>query len=493
VVSLIRADGTASRRARVYCLGVADRFAASVFYPQEPALAERIETIAIVRGRTELRIHHVSAPFGGTVRGGGFAIASPRPPEALASDGWSLVRGADGLTSVIAPLHGFGATAVQRNETTNPFGHYSATPYVAHHGELGPEAILASLIVLTRDDLEPDDLRHVVTHLEVAGRRVMVCLDEEWWYLQLVAPEHVDRTFRGRRMSGPVRAARVSHAERWIADQLAALAAQNYPGDWELIVADNMSTDNTRTIALSSRARFPRLTIIDASGLRRPSHARNQGALAASGDVLLFTDADDIVCPDWIARLSESVRDSPIATGPVEHFVDSGTPARHDAQRPRERPRAGPFDSLTGGNMGTTRELFLELGGFDETLAFGWSDFDFGARATLRGIPIVWVERAVVRRRRPSSVRAMWKKEFTYRRGWTTLERRYPQLSPRGWRTLLERAAWIGLRAPYVALPRSPSRMGHEGGSTRRTRCRAPTSLDLTALRKGRTRGDEKR
>jgi glycosyltransferase involved in cell wall biosynthesis len=243
------------------------------------------------------------------------------------------------------------------------------------------------------------------------------------------------------------------NAEHWIGDQLAALAAQNYADDWELIVADNMSTDNTRTIALSSRSRFPRLTIIDASGVRRPSHARNQGALAASGDVLLFTDADDIVCPDWIARLSEGVRESPIVTGPVEHFVDSGTASGHDAQLPHTRPRRGPFDLLTGGNMGTTRELFFELGGFDETMAFGWSDFDFGARATLRGIPIGWVEQAIVRRRRPRTVRAMWKKEFTYGRGWTTLERRYPQLSPRGWRPLLERAAWIVLRAPYIALP----------------------------------------
>jgi glycosyltransferase involved in cell wall biosynthesis len=243
------------------------------------------------------------------------------------------------------------------------------------------------------------------------------------------------------------------NVERWIADQLAALAAQNYPDEWELIVADNGSTDNTRTVALSSRSRFSRLTVIDASGMRRPSHPRNQGALAASGDVLLFTDADDVVCPDWVARLSDGLRDSPIVTGPVEHFVDSPTAAGLDAQPPRERPPAGRFDPLIGCNMGITRELFFELGGFDETLAFGWSDFDLAVRANLRGIPIAWIEQAIVRRRRPCSVRAMWKKEFTYGRGWTTLERRYPQLSPRGWRPLVERAGWIALRAPYIALP----------------------------------------
>lgn len=209
-VALIRPDGTVSRRVRIHCLGVADRFVASVFYAREPAVAERIETMAIVRGRLELRIHHVSAPYGGTVRGGGFALASPRPLEALAGDGWSLVRRADGLTSVVAPLHGFDAAAVYRTEKTNPLGHYSATPYVTHRGELGPEAIFVSVVVLTADDLDPDELRHVITDLQVTERQVVVCLDGEWWFLQLVAPEHVDRTFRGQALSGPVRATRVS-------------------------------------------------------------------------------------------------------------------------------------------------------------------------------------------------------------------------------------------------------------------------------------------
>jgi hypothetical protein len=209
-VSLTRPDGTASRRVRIHCLGVADRFAASVFYPQEPATAERIETMAIVCGRGELRIHHVSAPFGGTVRAGGFAIASPRPPEALTDDGWSLVRRADGLTSFVASLHGFDVAAVHRNESTNALGRYSATPYVIHREDLGPEATFVSLVVLTSDDLDAEEARQVVTHLEVAGREVIVCVNGDWWFLQLVAPEDVERTLCGRAISGPARAARVS-------------------------------------------------------------------------------------------------------------------------------------------------------------------------------------------------------------------------------------------------------------------------------------------
>jgi glycosyltransferase involved in cell wall biosynthesis len=243
------------------------------------------------------------------------------------------------------------------------------------------------------------------------------------------------------------------NVERWIPDQMAALAEQDYPGEWELIVADNGSTDDTRTVAQRSSPRFPRFKLIDASGVRGASHARNQGVLAASGDFLLFTDADDIVRSGWIARLSDGLRNSSIVTGPVEHFADAPTSPGDDVQRPHEHPRSEPFEHFIGCNMGITRELFFELGGFDEALPFGWSDFDFGVRARLRGISVEWVEQAIVRRRRPSSVRAMWKKEFVYGRGWTTLERQYPQLSPRGWMPLVRRAAWIALRAPYIVLP----------------------------------------
>jgi GT2 family glycosyltransferase len=103
--------------------------------------------------------------------------------------------------------------------------------------------------------------------------------------------------------------------------------------------------------------------------------------------------------------------------------------------------------------MALTRKLFNELGGFDETLLFGWSDYDLGVRAVLRGVSVEWIDHAIVRRRRPASARTMWKKEFTYGRGWTIVERRYAQLVPRGWMPLLRRAAWIAVRAPYVVLP----------------------------------------
>jgi hypothetical protein len=209
-VTLVGADGRQSRRLRIHCLDVNERFAASVYYPLDPASAERVETMTIVHGRAEVRVHHVSAPRGGTLRDGGFAVAAAHPPDARVRDGWSFVRRADGLTSFVAALHGFDAPAVHRTQGTNPFGRHSATPYLTHGGSLAAEAIFVSLVVLTADDLDPENARRVVAQLEVSGREVVLCLDGEWWFLQLVAPEHVERTLGGRTISGSVRAARVS-------------------------------------------------------------------------------------------------------------------------------------------------------------------------------------------------------------------------------------------------------------------------------------------
>jgi glycosyltransferase involved in cell wall biosynthesis len=240
---------------------------------------------------------------------------------------------------------------------------------------------------------------------------------------------------------------------RWIGDQLTALAAQTYTGEWELIVADNGSTDDTCAIAARWADRFPSLRIIDASSVRGVSHARNQGALAASSDVLLITDVDDVVRPNWIELLAGALTRSSIVTGPDAHFVDGKAP-RTDLVPDRHAPsNAGPFPYPVGCNMGIDRSVLSQLGWFDETLTRGSEDIDLGIRAALHGYTIGWVDDAVVFRRRPGSVRAMWRKEFTYGRGWTNLERRYPQLVPNGWvRPLLRRTTWVAVRAPYVLL-----------------------------------------
>jgi hypothetical protein len=76
------------------------------------------------------------------------------------------------------------------------------------------------------------------------------------------------------------------NAAATLGEQLEALAAQPYEGDWELVVVDNGSTDGTADLARRHHRRFPAFTLVD-GGLRRGHSApRNAGARAARGELL---------------------------------------------------------------------------------------------------------------------------------------------------------------------------------------------------------------
>ena len=86
---------------------------------------------------------------------------------------------------------------------------------------------------------------------------------------------------------------------------LRSLLGIDYP-DLELIVIDDRSTDGTGLIMDRLAASEPRLTPVHLRelppGWLGKNHALHQGALRASGDYLLFTDADAVFAPSAVAR-----------------------------------------------------------------------------------------------------------------------------------------------------------------------------------------------
>ena len=88
-----------------------------------------------------------------------------------------------------------------------------------------------------------------------------------------------------------------------LGEQLEALRVQEGADPFEVLVCDNNSTDSTAQLALDE-ARSLDLRVVDASGPASASHARNRGAVAAAGEILLFCDADDLVDPHWVVELS---------------------------------------------------------------------------------------------------------------------------------------------------------------------------------------------
>src|SRR5438105_3139918 len=103
-----------------------------------------------------------------------------------------------------------------------------------------------------------------------------------------------------------------------IDEQLGALSDQTFSGSWEVIVADNGSTDGTRDRALRWRDRLPGLQVIDASAQRGEGAARNVGTIAARAARIAYCDADDVVCPEWLEHLVAALDRDPLATGPID-------------------------------------------------------------------------------------------------------------------------------------------------------------------------------
>ena len=99
--------------------------------------------------------------------------------------------------------------------------------------------------------------------------------------------------------------------ERHLEPALHAWLALDYP-DYELIVVDDRSTDRTPEILEVIGARDPRLHVarIDRlpDGWLGKNHALHVGAQAASGALLLFTDADVILEPDALSRAVRLLR-----------------------------------------------------------------------------------------------------------------------------------------------------------------------------------------
>ena len=82
---------------------------------------------------------------------------------------------------------------------------------------------------------------------------------------------------------------------------IASVAAQTFP-DWEMLVADDGSTDATAAIAAAWAARDPRVRPLPGPGREGPAGARNRAIRAARGRFIAFLDADDRWRPEKLAR-----------------------------------------------------------------------------------------------------------------------------------------------------------------------------------------------
>lgn len=191
----------------------------------------------------------------------------------------------------------------------------------------------------------------------------------------------------------------VRNVSATIAEQLAALAAQTYTGWWELVVADNGSVDDTLDVLRGWSDRVPRVRVVDASARRGITYARNAGAAAAGGELLLFCDGDDVVAGDWIEAMCEAAVKADLVGGHVD--LERLNPPAVRAWRSPLTPGALPYPMrlwahVIGGNFAVWRDVYRDVGGCDEAFLVAGDDVDLSWRIQLAGGTIAFAPEAVV-------------------------------------------------------------------------------------------------
>lgn len=247
-----------------------------------------------------------------------------------------------------------------------------------------------------------------------------------------------------------------------IDDQLRALAGQDYEGDWEVVVADNGSTDDTNSRVSEWQNRLT-VRIVDARAHPGINVARNIGIAQSQGDFIAICDGDDVVCESWLRAMSRGAETGHLVGGPRHSAkLNAGlAQAWRGQQDPRRLPVALDFmPFIPGSNLGVWKAVAIRLGGFSEDFTGGGDDVDFCWRAQLAGFKLAFEPEAVVHYRHRDAIRAMARQFHGYAIAAAQLYKQYRKVGAPRQRRLRELRSYLWLLVHLPDLFRSDRKRG---------------------------------
>jgi GT2 family glycosyltransferase len=193
-------------------------------------------------------------------------------------------------------------------------------------------------------------------------------------------------------------------------DCLAALTAQTYQGPFQIVLADNGSSDGSVDFV---RERFPSVRVVRAERNLGFAGGNNLAARQVDADVIAFINNDTRADPTWLEELVTVLTTAPdiaAAGGKIVNwdgsrldFVGGGVTLtglglqfdHGEVRSPHDYERDVLF--ACGGSMAIWRKVFLDVGGFDDDYFAFYEDVDLGWRLWLAGHRVRYAPRSVVR------------------------------------------------------------------------------------------------
>ncbi|MDD5596473.1 MAG: glycosyltransferase [Victivallaceae bacterium] len=101
----------------------------------------------------------------------------------------------------------------------------------------------------------------------------------------------------------------IYNCEKYIRQCIASVVSQSF-ADWELILVDDGSTDDSRSICEEYAEKNPQIKIFTQSN-QGPGAARNTGLIKACGEYLIFLDSDDYLNTNCLSGIKDTIYGKP--------------------------------------------------------------------------------------------------------------------------------------------------------------------------------------
>lgn len=203
-------------------------------------------------------------------------------------------------------------------------------------------------------------------------------------------------------------------------ETLQALVSQRWDRPWEIVLADNGSTDGSVALFEAVTAANPAITMrmVNASAEQGKPFALNTGIAAARGVALAVCDADDVPGTGWVAAMGEALVQHPIVACRFDYdrlnsgWVRSyrGSFQEHGLE---PLPFLPHFVHAGGGSMGFQRAVIDRVGLFDPEFRF-LEDTEFCVRAQLAGFSIHFLPEAVMHVRSRADLNSIFRQSYEW-------------------------------------------------------------------------------